>query len=158
MCLRFEPSGFVVVRLIDRPLLGESTPPFIDERDSLTSERERERVRTLLNLVAHAVGYKMMVGAHNTIHARRMWEVLPHSPCMANDGAHNTIDAQRHVGVLPCSPGMGIDGAHNTVGQNVGAHNTAWILTCLEGCRVPFWHVLLVLSCRCSGYGPWYCG
>ena len=52
----------------------------------------------LLSLVAHAVGYKMMVGAHNTICVRRMLEVLPHSPCMANDGAHNTVDAQRHVG------------------------------------------------------------
>ena len=51
-----------------------------------------------LSLVAYAVGYKMMVGAHNTVCVRRMWEVLPHSPCMANDGAHNTVDAQRHVG------------------------------------------------------------
>ena len=76
--------------------LGESASPFIDEGDGLTSERERERVRTLLNLVAHAVGYKMIVVAHNTIYARCMWKVLPHSPCMANDGAHsahNTIDA-----------------------------------------------------------------
>ena len=73
--------------------MGESASPFIDEGDSLTSERERERVCMLLSLVAYAIGYKMMVGAHNTIHARRMWEVLPHSPCMANDGAHNTIDA-----------------------------------------------------------------
>ena len=71
----------------------------------------------LQSLVAHAVGYKMIVGAHNTIYVRRMWEVLPYSPCMKNDGAHNTIDAQRHVGVLPCSPIMGIDGTHNTVGQ-----------------------------------------
>ena len=52
----------------------------------------------LLSLVAHAVGYKMMVGAHNTVCVRRMWEVLPYSPCMANDDAHNTVDAQRHVG------------------------------------------------------------
>jgi hypothetical protein len=60
--------------------------------------------------------------------------------------------------VLPCSPGMGIDGAHNTVGQNIGAHNTAWVLIGLEGCRAPFWHVLSVLSYRCTGYGPWYYG
>ena len=46
-----------------------------------------------VSLVAHAIGYKMIVGAHNTVDVRRMWEVLP------------------------CSPGMGIDGAHNTVGQ-----------------------------------------
>ena len=52
----------------------------------------------LLSLVAHAVGYKMMVGAHNTIVVRCMWEILPFSPCMVNDGAHNTVDAQRHVG------------------------------------------------------------
>ena len=42
--------------------LGESTSPFIDEGDGLTSERER--VRMLLSLVAHADGYRMMVGAH----------------------------------------------------------------------------------------------
>ena len=46
-------------------LLGESASPFIDEGDGLT--RERERVRMLLSLVAHADGYKMMVGAHNTV-------------------------------------------------------------------------------------------
>ena len=97
--------------------MGESTSPFIDEGDGLTSERERERVHMLLSLVAHAIGYKMMVGAHNTVVVRRMWEVLPCLLCMVNDGAHNTVDAQRHVGVLPCSPGMGIDGVHNTVGQ-----------------------------------------
>ena len=62
------------------------------------SERERERVCMLLSLVAHAVGYKMMVGAYNTVCVRRMWDVLPHSPSMANDGAHNTVDVQRHVG------------------------------------------------------------
>ena len=33
-------------------LLGESASPFIDEGDGLTSERER--VRMLLSLVAHA--------------------------------------------------------------------------------------------------------
>ena len=65
---------------------------------AFTSEGERVRVRMLLSLVAHAVGYKMMVGAHNTVCVRRMWEVLPYSPCMANDGAHNTVDAWRHVG------------------------------------------------------------
>ena len=46
-------------------MLGESASPFIDEGDGLTSERER--VRMLLSLVAHAIGYKIMVGAHNTI-------------------------------------------------------------------------------------------
>ena len=57
-------------------LLEESTSPFIDEGDGLTSEREG--VRLMLSLVAHAGGYKMMVGAHNTIVVRRMWEVLPY--------------------------------------------------------------------------------
>ena len=42
-----------------------SASPFIDEGDGLTSERER--VRMLLCLFSHASGYRMMVGAHNTI-------------------------------------------------------------------------------------------
>ena len=46
-------------------LLGESASPFIDEGDGLTSERVR--VPMLLSLVAHAGGYRMMVGAHNTV-------------------------------------------------------------------------------------------
>ena len=45
--------------------MGESASPFIDEEDGLTSERER--VRMLLSLAAHADGYRMMVGAHNTV-------------------------------------------------------------------------------------------
>jgi len=49
-------------------MLGESTSPFINEGDGLTSERER--VRMLLSLVAHAGGYGMMVGAHNTVGCR----------------------------------------------------------------------------------------
>ena len=63
---------------------------------------------------------------------------LPYSPGTINAGAHNTVDAQRHVGgALPYLSGMGVDGTHNIVGENVGAYNTAW-----------------VLSCRCIGYGP----
>ena len=51
---------------LNRPIIGrESASPFIDEGDSLTSERER--VRMLLSLVAHAGGYRMMVGVHNTV-------------------------------------------------------------------------------------------
>ena len=65
--------------------MGESASPFIDEGDNLT--RERERIHMLLSLVVHAVGYKMMVGAHNIVVVRRMWEVLLYSPCMVNDGA-----------------------------------------------------------------------
>ena len=45
--------------------MGESASNFIDEGDGLTSERER--VCMLLSLVAHAGGYKMMVGAHYTV-------------------------------------------------------------------------------------------
>ena len=46
-------------------LLKESASPFIDEGDDFTSEREG--VRSLLSLAAHADGYKTMVDAHNTI-------------------------------------------------------------------------------------------
>ena len=46
-------------------LLEESASPFIDEGNDLTSERER--VRSLVSLVAQAGGYKMMVGVHNTV-------------------------------------------------------------------------------------------
>ena len=46
-------------------MLGESASPFIDEGDGHTSERER--VHMLLSLVAHAGGYRMMLGAHNTV-------------------------------------------------------------------------------------------
>ena len=38
--------------------------------------QERERVRMLLSLIAHAVGYKMIVGAYNTVDVRHMWEVF----------------------------------------------------------------------------------
>ena len=44
---------------------GGSASPFIDKRDSFTSERVR--VRMLLGSVAHADGYKIMVGAYNTV-------------------------------------------------------------------------------------------
>ena len=49
-------------------MLGESISPFIDEGDGLTSERKR--VRMILNLVAHADGYRRMVGAYNTVGCR----------------------------------------------------------------------------------------
>ena len=53
---------------LESECLGESASPFIDEGDGLTSERER--VRMLLILVAHADGYRMMVGAHNIVGCR----------------------------------------------------------------------------------------
>ena len=46
-------------------LLGERASPFIEEGDGLTSKRER--VCMLLSLVVHVDGYRMMVGAHNTV-------------------------------------------------------------------------------------------
>ena len=45
--------------------MGEGASPFIDEGDGLTSERER--VHMLFSLVAHAGGYMIMVGTHNTV-------------------------------------------------------------------------------------------
>ena len=45
--------------------VGGSAPPFIDEGDDFTSERVR--VHMLLGSIAHADGYKIMVGAYNTV-------------------------------------------------------------------------------------------
>ena len=45
--------------------VGGGASPFIDKKDGFTSERMR--VRMLLGSVAHAGGYKIMVGAYNTI-------------------------------------------------------------------------------------------
>ena len=53
------------MNLDELSFLGESASPFIDEGDGLTSKRER--VRMLVSLVTHASGYRMIVGAHNTI-------------------------------------------------------------------------------------------
>ena len=106
----------------------------------------------LLSLVAHADGYRMMVGAYNTVECQihmgglccllRVWQtsapvtllvprgmqwVLPCSPGTVKAGAHNIVDAQRHVGE-PYR--MRVNGAHNTIGENVGTYNTAWVLLC----------------------------
>ena len=56
--------------------VGGSASPFIDKGGGFTSERVR--VHMLLSFVAHAGGYKVMVGAHNTIDV--------------------TIECQMHVG------------------------------------------------------------
>ena len=58
--------------------------------------RDRECVR-MLSLVAHAVGYKMIVGTHNTVNVRCIWEVASSSSGMADVGACHTVDAQRHA-------------------------------------------------------------
>ena len=85
-----------VSELID--LLEESAFPFIDERDVLTSERER--VRMLLSLEAQAVGYKMIVAPTILLMLDACGRFSPWSPDMVNAGAHNTVDAQMHVGGL----------------------------------------------------------
>ena len=51
----------------------------------------------MLSLVAHAVGYKMILGSHNTINVRCTWEVALSSSRMADVGACHTVDAQRHM-------------------------------------------------------------
>ena len=50
------------------------------------------------SLVAHAVGYKMIVDVHNTVHVRCMWEVASSSSGMADVDARHTVDAERHAG------------------------------------------------------------
>ena len=52
----------------------------------------------MLSLVAHAIGYKMFVGAHNNVNVRCTWEVASSSSDMANVGECHTIDAERHAG------------------------------------------------------------
>ena len=71
--------------------LGESSSPFIVEGDGLTSQRKREWIRVLPSLVAHAIGYETVVGAHNTVYVRRMWQTLSYLLDMVEDGAHNTV-------------------------------------------------------------------
>ena len=60
--------------------------------------RERERVLMLLSIVAHAVGYKMIVGAHNTVNVRCMWEVALSSSDMADVATFYTVVTKRHAG------------------------------------------------------------
>ena len=61
-------------------MLEDAHPLFIDKGDDFTSERVR--VRMLLSFVAHAGGYKIIVGAYNTIDV--------------------TIECQMHVGGCVC--------------------------------------------------------
>ena len=56
-------------------------------------EKERECIRVLPSLVAHAVGYDMVVDVHNTVYVRRMWQTLPCSSGTANVDAYNTVCA-----------------------------------------------------------------
>ena len=72
---------------------GESASPFIVEGDGLTSQRKRECIRVLPSPVAHVVGYETIIGAHNTVYVRRMWQALPCSPGTTNIGTYNTVHA-----------------------------------------------------------------
>ena len=50
---------------IGLPSVGGSASPFIDDGDGFTGERER--VRMFFSLVAHADGYKIIVGAYKLL-------------------------------------------------------------------------------------------
>jgi len=47
----------------------------------------------MLSLVAHVIRYKMIVGAHNNVNVRCMWEVASSSSGMADVGVCHTVDA-----------------------------------------------------------------
>ena len=49
----------------------------------------------MLSLVAHAIGYRMIIGAHNIVNVRCMWEVASSSSGMADIGVCHTVDTQR---------------------------------------------------------------
>ena len=51
----------------------------------------------MLSLVAHVIRYKMIVGAHNTVNVRCMWEVASSSSGIADVGACRTVDTQRYA-------------------------------------------------------------
>ena len=114
-------------------LFGEGASPFIDEGDGLTSERERECVCYLV-LLPTPSGTRRFVGAYNTV------EALMHVV-----GSIVFFWYGKCLRLPYCR-------------TNVGAYNTVRVLTCLEGCKVPFYHALTVLSCRRVGYGPRYYG
>ena len=121
----------------DRSLLGESASPFIGEGDGLTRESERVRER---ECVCYLVLLPTPSGTRQFV------------------GAHNTVDAQMHV--VGSIVFFWYDKRRSLpyYRTNIGAHNTVRVLTCLKGCEAPFWHGLAVLSYRCAGYGPRYCG
>jgi len=54
-------------------------------------EKEREYVCVLPSLIAHAIGYEMIVGATILFMPRCVWQVLSCSPSMVNVGAYNTV-------------------------------------------------------------------
>ena len=88
--------------------------------------RERESVR-LLSPAAHAVGYKIIVGVHNTVNVRCMWKVASSSSGMSDVGACHTVDAQRHARGFTVLVRYGsVVGAHNTVGQMSAPTTLLW--------------------------------
>ena len=52
----------------------------------------REGEHTYAKSCCNAVRYKMIVGAHNTVNVRCMWEVMSSSLGMADVGACHTVD------------------------------------------------------------------
>ena len=52
----------------------------------------------MLSLVAHAVGYKMIISVNNTVNVKCMWEVTSSSSGMTDVGACHTVDADRYAG------------------------------------------------------------
>ena len=52
----------------------------------------------MLSLVVHAVGYKMIVGVHNTVNVRCMREVASSSSGMADVSAYHTVNDERYAG------------------------------------------------------------
>ena len=46
----------------------------------------------MLSLVAHVVGYKMIVDAHNTVNVRCMWEIVSSSSGMTDVSDCHTVD------------------------------------------------------------------
>ena len=114
------------------------------------------RLVTLLSWVPALFG---PTSAHNTVVVRRMWDVLPYSPCMVDDGAHNTVDVQRHVeGAILCLSGMGVEGAHSTVGQMSTPTTLLGFCHAWKVAGHPSDMSYRLLTCRCAGYSPWYCG
>ena len=86
------------------------------------------------SLVGQTVGYKMIVGAHNTVNVRCMWEAVLSSSGMADVSACHTVNAQRHArGFTMLVWCGGCCGRPQHCRAHVGAHNT--VLTCLEGDR-----------------------
>ena len=92
----------------------------------------------MLCLVAHAIGHMMIVGAYNTVNVRCMWEVTSSSLVWQTLVPAILLMPRGMQGVLLCSSGMGVCGHPQHYRANVGAHNTAWVLRCLEGCRELF--------------------